>query len=506
MHQRGLVRSAIHDAIHDAHDACAIHAHDVCAIHGPHAQFSDALRSPHRYKTTADALASTYLAAGYDSIHIDDCWEGTRPPRDAAGKLYPNATRFPSGFGGLADYVHAKGVKFGVYSDEGTETCGGYPGSKGHEAIDAATFAAWGVDYLKLDGCYNDKSHYAEGYAAMGKALRAPSQSRPIEYSCSWPAYLGDDESAKPWDEMIAAGCNGWRNWADIQCSWESLSGIIEHWGEYSRVMQAVAAPGHWNDPDMLLIGAKDASGKACLSVAEERTQMAIWSLSAAPLIMGNDARDVRNASLQILLNRDAIAIDQDAKGEQGVRLVDGAHQVWARNLTGGAVAVGLYNHGGGAPPIPPPPCDTWTHTAGSYYDASGGAAGDLGTFDAKTAAEAQAECCANPKCAGFSFSVGGAGGKGSGYYKANAQGGLVKNAGYDGYTKPSQVPTPPAPADITIAFADVGLCGGATVEAPCAATVYDVWAGKDLGTFSGSYTAKGVLPHDTAFLRLRAA
>ena len=150
---------------------------------------------------------------------------------------------------------------------------------------------------------------------------------------------------------MIAAGCNGWRNWADIQCSWDSLSGIIEHWGEYSRVMQAVAAPGHWNDPDMLLIGAKDASGKACLSVAEERTQMAIWCLSAAPLIMGNDARDVRNASLQILLNRDAIAIDQDAKGEQGVRLVDGAHQVWARNLTGGAVAVGLYNSGG-APPI----------------------------------------------------------------------------------------------------------------------------------------------------------
>ena len=217
--------------------------------------------------------------------------------------------------------MHAKGVKFGVYSDEGTETCGGYPGSKGHEAIDAATFAAWGVDYLKLDGCYNDKAHYAEGYAAMGKALRAPSQSRPIEYSCSWPAYLGDDESAKPWDEMIAAGCNGWRNWADIQCSWESLSGIIEHWGEYSRVMQAVAAPGHWNDPDMLLIGAKDASGKACLSVAEERTQMAIWSLSAAPLIMGNDARTIGEPSKRILLNPHALAISQDKLGMAGVRL-----------------------------------------------------------------------------------------------------------------------------------------------------------------------------------------
>ena len=120
MHQRGLVCSAIAAQF-------TTQLRQFTAQFTTRAQFSDALRSPHRYKTTADALASTYLAAGYDSIHIDDCWEGTRPPRDAAGKLYPNATRFPSGFGGLADYVHAKGVKFGVYSDEGTETCGGSP-------------------------------------------------------------------------------------------------------------------------------------------------------------------------------------------------------------------------------------------------------------------------------------------------------------------------------------------------------------------------------------------
>ena len=148
---------AIHDAIAAIHGAI----HDARAI----------LRRappPHRYKTTADALASTYLAAGYDSIHIDDCWEGTRPPRDAAGKLYPNATRFPSGFGGLADYVHAKGVKFGVYSDEGTETCGGYPGRRATRRSTRRPSRV-GVD-IQLDGCYNDKAHYAEGYAAMGKA------------------------------------------------------------------------------------------------------------------------------------------------------------------------------------------------------------------------------------------------------------------------------------------------------------------------------------------------
>ena len=162
------------------------------------------------YKSHVDAMvAGGYVTFGYDSIHIDDCWEGKQPPRDSSGKLYANATRFPSGFGGpngLATYTHSKGMKFGIYSDEGTKTCGGYPGSKGYEKIDAETFAEWGVDYLKLDGCNNAPEDYPQGYAAMGTALQ--NSGRDIVFSCSWAAYLGDNETAKPFREMTNAGCN----------------------------------------------------------------------------------------------------------------------------------------------------------------------------------------------------------------------------------------------------------------------------------------------------------
>jgi len=190
-----------------------------------------------------DHIASDgYLQAGYNQVSIDDCWEH-RDGRDSAGRLFPDASRFPSGMKALGDYMHSKGVKFGTYSDEGTKTCGGFPGTKGHEKVDAETFASWGVDYLKLDGCYNDKAGYATGYPAAGAALQ--TSGRNITYSCSWPAYLGSDESSKPFGDMIAAGCNLWRNWGDIQCNWGSLSSIIDHWGDYGSALQPWAGPGH---------------------------------------------------------------------------------------------------------------------------------------------------------------------------------------------------------------------------------------------------------------------
>jgi hypothetical protein len=140
------------------------------------------------YMTTADALhMGGYVDAGYVGVHIDDCWEGVQPERDADGRLYPNPERFPSGIRALSRYLKSRGTSLGIYSDEGTKTCGGYPGSKGYEEIDAKTFEEWEVDYLKLDGCYNSGEGYHEGYAAFGQALRA--LSRPIVYSCSWPAY-----------------------------------------------------------------------------------------------------------------------------------------------------------------------------------------------------------------------------------------------------------------------------------------------------------------------------
>ena len=146
-----------------------------------------------------------------ETVSIDDCWEEKSPPRDAQGRLAPDSKRFPSGFKALADYMHKQNVSFGIYSDMGTKTCGGYPGTQGHELIDAQTFAAWGVDYLKLDGCNVVGGHdgYAAGYPKMGKAMQA--SGRDMVYSCSWPAYMGSNESTKPFDAMIAGGCNLWR-------------------------------------------------------------------------------------------------------------------------------------------------------------------------------------------------------------------------------------------------------------------------------------------------------
>lgn len=182
------------------------------------------------YRSTADAIVKGgFLKAGYDGVHIDDCWE--QLSRDAQGRLMANSSRFPSGIGGpqgLAAYLHARNLKLGIYSDEGTNTCGGFPGSEGTEALDAQTFADWGVDYLKFDGCNEPTSGYPAGYTAMARALER--SGRNIVYSCSWPAYLGDDERRKPYAAISKAGCTLWRNWHDIQCSWDSLSSIIDHW------------------------------------------------------------------------------------------------------------------------------------------------------------------------------------------------------------------------------------------------------------------------------------
>jgi len=247
----------------------------------------------------------------------------------------------------------------------------------------------------------------------------------------------------------------------------------------------------------MLLIG------NGCVSLAEERTQMAIWSIVAAPLIMGNDPRKIPAASLAILTNADAIAIDQDALGQMGLRLDNSSAaptQRWARTLANGDVAVGLYNKAGAPPPpIPGPPCTAWTHTTDGYYEACGGAAGNVGEFSHLSPAAAQAACCADLTCAGFSFECDDAAcATGGGFYKGNAMCGITKSSGLQGWTKPATIPSGDGPAaPITIAFADVGLYGSVSV--------YDVWAQKTLGVFTNSFTAT-VASKDTAFLRLSAA
>mmetsp|Transcript_35400 Transcript_35400/g.101728 ORF Transcript_35400/g.101728 Transcript_35400/m.101728 type:complete len:488 (+) Transcript_35400:51-1514(+) len=304
------------------------------------AKHPDSCINEELYRAMADRLAEDgYLEAGYSQVSIDDCWEAKS--RDALGRLTANSSRFPSGIKALADHMHAKGVAFGIYSDEGTETCGGYPGSKGYEAVDARTFAEWGVDYLKLDGCFNDVPGYAVGYPAMGAALQA--SGRNITYSCSWPAYLGLNESAKPWEAMVEAGCNLWRNWRDIDNSWASVSSIIDHWGDFSEALQEAAGIGHWNDMDMILAG-DDHYGRL-LSVEEAKTQMTIWSIMASPLIMSNDLRTIKPEYKEVLLNREVIAVDQDPLGKAGRRISPkGDSEVWVRELAGGAIAVALYN------------------------------------------------------------------------------------------------------------------------------------------------------------------
>jgi hypothetical protein len=223
---------------------------------------------------------------------------------------------------------------------------------------------------------------------------------------------------------------------------------------------------------------------------------------------MGNDPRNISDASKAILTNADAIAVDQDALGQMGVRLDNSSavgQQRWARVLANGDVAVALYNKASAvAPPIPAGPCPSWTHTTDGYYEACGGAAGNVGQFNALSVADAQAKCCDGAfgaTCAGFSFQCDDASCKtGSGYFKGNAMCGITSAAGYQGFTKPACIPAPSnaTHADITIVFADVNLYGPVRV--------YDIWANAVVGVFNTSFTAKAVAEKDSAFIRLSSA
>ncbi|MDQ6706850.1 MAG: glycoside hydrolase family 27 protein [Acidobacteriota bacterium] len=275
----------------------------------------------------ADAMVSNGMKdAGYTYINIDDTWEGER---DAQGNIQTNK-KFPD-MKALADYVHGKGLKIGIYSSPGPNTCAGYEGSYGHEQQDARSYAAWGIDYLKYDWCgarniYKDDEMQAI-YQKMGDALLATG--RPILYSlCQY----GRDEVWK-WAPDVDG--NSWRTTGDISDTWDSMSKI----GFEQSDLAPWAKPGHWNDPDMLEIG------NGGMSEIEYRTHMSLWSMLAAPLLAGNDLRDVPKPILDILTNRDVIAVDQDKEGKQAKRVSkSGEQEVWARPLAGGAHAVALFN------------------------------------------------------------------------------------------------------------------------------------------------------------------
>ncbi|XP_071951369.1 alpha-N-acetylgalactosaminidase-like isoform X1 [Antedon mediterranea] len=261
--------------------------------------------------------------AGYEYVNIDDCWASKE--RDSAGKLQADPDRFPSGIKKLADYVHSRGLKLGIYNDFGTKTCGGYPGSLGHLEVDAKTFAEWGVDMLKMDGCYADVKTMPQGYPNMTKALNATG--RPILFSCSWPDYERASK-IQPDYKLIAKNCNIWRNYIDIQDSWDSVLKIIDYYAQEQDTLAAVSAPGSFNDPDMLIIG--DFS----LSVEQAKAQMAMWSILAAPMLMSNDLRTISPEFREILLNKEVIQINQDPSGKMGKRVMQSGNvEVWSREL-----------------------------------------------------------------------------------------------------------------------------------------------------------------------------
>lgn len=443
------------------------------------------------YQKQADALvAGGFVEAGYSTIHLDDCIVDKMGRDPTTHELRADPERFPSGFKALGDYLHARNISFGFYSAESTGTCGGYPASKGYEEIDAKSFASWGVDYLKADGC-GAPSYYKTGYPAMGAALQA--SGRDIVYSCSWPAYLGNDETTKPFASFIDAGCNLWRNFIDMGPTTGYMKGILEHFGNYSSWLQTWAGPGHFHDADMLLVGIDGVPDAA------QGTQLALYSILAVPLIMGNDLRVLSDNARKLLLNKDVVAISQDPAGRAGIRLggdaaANAPTQTWIRSMENGDVAVGLYNQG---PPQQHPwhsKCDAFNVTQGGYHAPTGDQpASWCGPALGETLMEWY--CCNTDDCAGYNFSAT----TKSGCMFKNLDGGFVKgDANTTGHVKANFVKPHGEPADMTVTFAEVGLFAGSTIQ------VYDVWAQRVVATTNASsYTVAAVPWQGTAFLRL---
>jgi alpha-galactosidase len=294
----------------------------------------------------ADAMVKSGMKdAGYQYVVIDDCWQVSR---DASANIVVDALRFPSGMKAVADYVHSRGLKFGIYSDAGSKTCAGRPGGLGHEYQDALQYAAWGVDYLKYDWCNTTTQDAKASYANIRQALDAAGH--PIVLSiCEWG-------KAQPWLWGAEVGGNLWRTTGDIQDRWAGKTkwsdgsccglGVLDIL-DMEADIYSYAGPGHWNDPDMLEVG------NGGMTNAEYRSHFSLWAILAAPLLAGNDLRNMTPEIHDILTNKEVIAVDQDALGRQGRRVwKDGDLEVWAKQLHDGGRTVVLLNRGASEQPI----------------------------------------------------------------------------------------------------------------------------------------------------------
>src|SRR6187402_1505681 len=293
----------------------------------------------------ADAMVKNGMRdAGYNYIVIDDTWSAME--RDTQGNLQAHPEKFPSGMKAVGDYLHERGFKFGIYNCAGTKTCAGYPGCWGHEFQDALKYAEWGVDYLKYDWCNSGTADPKDAYIRMRDALYAAK--RPVVFSiCEWG-------HSKPWEWAKDVG-HLWRTTGDIMDCYDCKQRWENGWKvildlQYSQVQPAdgqnngigkYAGPGHWNDPDMLEVG-NDG-----LTFAESRAHFSLWCVLAAPLIAGNDVRTMSPEILAVMIDKEAIAINQDKLGKQGWRFrAEPSHEIWVRELDGGDWAVALLNTG----------------------------------------------------------------------------------------------------------------------------------------------------------------
>src|SRR3984893_6285521 len=291
-------------------------------------------------KGMADAVVKSGMKeAGYVYVNIDDCWQVSR---DASGSTVADPQHSPHGMKAVGDYIHSLGLKFGVYSDAGSKTCAGRPGGLGHEYQDALQYAAWGVDYLKYDWCNTTTQDARASYANMRAALDASGRAIVLSI-CEWG-------TAKPWLWGKEVGGNLWGTTGDISDKWEGstkwpdgtccsngmLAIVDQHVG-----LASYAGPGRWNDPDMLEVG------NGGMSDTEYRSHFSLWAILAAPLIAGNDLRNMRPEIHDILTNREVIAVDQDPLGREGERVwKKGDAEVWAKQLQDGSRAVVLLNRG----------------------------------------------------------------------------------------------------------------------------------------------------------------
>jgi alpha-galactosidase len=435
----------------------------------------------------ADALVSTGMAAaGYDIVNLSEGWPATE--RNPDGTLTWNPVNFPSGIPALSAYVHARGLRFGIYLDAGTLTCAGFPGSYGYEARDVATLAEWGVDYCWVDGCNMPPgSDYKTQYTLWGALFNA--SSRPVVWEASWPAY---EPGAVDLD-YVASISHEFRYYNDIRPDFDEIFSIVDYTLDNASFAR-VTRPGQWPLPDMLEVG------NPPLTLAESRAHMTAWAVLNSPLHAGNDLRNMSAELLALFTNAEVLAIDRDPAARMGFRVSPS--------------------------PLPPPPppagnCTAWNEgPEGGYNETCNGPAGNIDCFVNTSVLEAEAWCCNAPNCAGFSWT---AAGGGSGCYKSDMGCGFKADPGFVGYEKPGFTPPlqgvlviakPLADASVAIAFVNRDESTSQSSCVPLAAVglnpysravVRDVWAGRNLTADAvGSVCTPPIAPHDAVLVRVQ--